>query len=172
LASGFRLAARLREAGQRPWFARIGRALVPLDRALGRLTRGRFVAGGLRELPALVLTTTGRRTGQPRSSPLLYVPDGDAYVVAGSNWGQTQQPAWSGNLLANPDVVVAVRGRPIRVRAEHVTGTERDRLYAKLAAAWPAYRTYEERASGREVRVFRLVPVGGVGGVGAPEQPR
>jgi deazaflavin-dependent oxidoreductase (nitroreductase family) len=144
--------------------------LVPLDRELGRLTRGRFVALGLRELPVLVLTTTGRRTGQPRSSPLLYVPDGDAYVVVGSNWGQAAQPAWSGNLLANPEATVTVRGRRIVVRASHATGAERDRLFAKLVATWPAYRTYEQRAGDREIRVFRLVPLG-PDGPGGPVSP-
>ncbi len=130
---------------------------MPVDRALGRLTRGRFVTFGLRELPSMLLTTTGRKTGQPRINPLLYVRDGDAFVVIGSNWGQTTQPAWSGNLLAHPDAIVTLGGREIPVRATHATGAERDRLFALLLTMWPAYETYVTRAGGREIRVFRLI---------------
>src|SRR5262245_9755160 len=154
-----RIVSGVRDLGHRRWFARLGRTRVPVDRLLGRATRGRFVAFGLRELPSLLLTTTGRKTGQPRDTPLLYVPDGDEYVVIGSNWGQQKQPAWSGNLLAHPDAVVTVGGKRIHVRARLVTGDERDRDMATLLSMWPAYATYEARAGGRELRVFRLDPV-------------
>ncbi len=132
------------------------RVLVPADRLVGRLTKGRVVAFGL--VPTLVLTSTGRRSGRPRSNPLLYVPDGDAYVVIGSNWGQQHQPSWTFNLLAQPSAEVDVKGHRIPVRAEQVTGADRDRLFDRLAQEWPAYRTYVERAGGREIKVFRLVP--------------
>ncbi|MFI7605454.1 nitroreductase/quinone reductase family protein [Micromonospora sp. NPDC049366] len=147
-----------RRLGHHRWFAAAARLLVPADRAVGRLTRGRVVALGL--APSLVLTTTGRRSGKPRSNPLLYVRDGDAYVVTGSNWGQTHHPGWTMNLLALPDAEVAVRGRRISVRAQVATGEERERLWRLLVTEWPAYQTYLRRAGGREIRVFRLVPVG------------
>lgn len=127
---------------------------------------GGWFALGL--IPSLVITTIGRRSGKPRSNPLLYVPDGDAYVVIGSNWGQTQQPAWSLNLLAEPTAEVDVRGRRIPVRAVLATGAERDRLWQLLVTEWPAYRAYVERAGDREIRVFRLEPTGR----GAPAEPR
>ncbi len=155
-----RIVTGVRSLGHRPWFSRVGRLLVPVDRLLGKATRGRFVALGIRELPSLMLTTTGRRTGRQRDTPLLYAPDGDGYVVIGSNWGQPQQPAWSGNLLASPAAVVTVHGRRIPVRARLVTGAERERDYAALLALWPAYATYQDRAGGRELRVFRLEPIG------------
>lgn len=151
-----RIVTGVRNLGHRPWFSRLGRALVPVDRLLGKATRGRFVAFGLRDLPSMLLTSTGRKTGQPRDTPLLYAPDGDGYLVIGSNWGQQQQPAWSGNLLANPDAVVTVGGKRIPVRARLVTGDERDRDLAALLAMWPAYATYQDRAGDRELRVFRL----------------
>ncbi|WP_091312228.1 nitroreductase family deazaflavin-dependent oxidoreductase [Micromonospora chersina] len=147
-----------RRLGHQKWFAATMRLLVPADRLVGRLTKGRVVAFGL--VPSLVLTTTGRRSGKPRSNPLLYVPDGDAYVVIGSNWGQQHQPAWSLNLLAQPAAEVDVKGHRVPVRAEPISGEERERLFTRLVAEWPAYRTYVERAGGREIRVFRLVPVG------------
>ncbi|TCB96206.1 nitroreductase family deazaflavin-dependent oxidoreductase [Micromonospora zingiberis] len=150
------LGALTRRLGRHRWFGTAMRLLVPADRAIGRLTRGRVVALGL--VPSLVITTTGRRSGKPRSNPLLYVPDGDGYVVIGSNWGQAQQPAWALNLLALPEAEVDVAGRRMPVRAELATGAERDRLWRLLVEEWPAYQAYVERAGGREIRIFRLVP--------------
>jgi deazaflavin-dependent oxidoreductase (nitroreductase family) len=152
------LANLARRLGHRRWFARTFRVLVPLDRALGRMTRGRVVALHIDGLPSLLITTTGRKSGEPRTNPLLYAPDGDGYVVIGSNWGQQHHPAWSGNLLANPHATVTLDGRTIPVRAELAVGAERDRLLNLALEIWPAYQTYIER-SGREIRIFRLTPV-------------
>lgn len=147
-----------RRIGHHRWFGAAARLLVPADRLVGRLTRGRVVALGL--VPSLVLTTTGRRSGKPRSNPLLSVPDGDAYVVIGSNWGQAHHPGWALNLLADPTARIDVRGRRIPVRAEVAAGAERERLWQLLVTEWPAYRTYVRRAGGREIPIFRLVPTG------------
>ncbi|SCL51640.1 nitroreductase/quinone reductase family protein [Micromonospora yangpuensis] len=151
------MATLTRRLGHHRWFGAAVRLLVPADRLIGRLTSGRVVALGL--LPSLIITTTGRRSGQPRSNPLLYVSDGDAYVVIGSNWGQPHQPAWSLNLLAQPAAEVAVGGRRFPVHAALATGAERDRLWRLLVAEWPAYQTYVQRAGGREIRIFRLTPI-------------
>lgn len=151
------LAALARRLGHQRWFARTMRGLVPLDRALGRVTRGRVVALKIDGLPSLLLTTTGRKSGEPRTNPLLYAPDGDGYAVMGSNWGQAHHPAWSANLLADPSAAVTLAGKTIPVHATLATGTERDRLFALMLAIWPAYQTYVER-SGREIRIFRLAP--------------
>lgn len=142
--------------GRYRWFARFGRAVfVPVDRFVARLTKGKVVALGV--LPSLTLTTTGRKSGQPRTQLLAYVPDGDGFAVIGSNWGQTHHPAWSGNLLAHPDAVVNVKGREVRVHADLATGAERERLWELLLRTWPAYQAYAERA-GRELRIFHLTP--------------
>jgi deazaflavin-dependent oxidoreductase (nitroreductase family) len=143
----------VRRVGGEPWFAVVGGALVPLDRFLGKLTKGRFVA---LDLPSLMLTTIGRRSGRARTQPLLYAPDGNAFVVIGSNWGKKNHPAWSANLLAHPEAIVTLRGKDIPVRARLTEGAERERLEGLLRAVWPAYVTYERRAGGRELRVFRL----------------
>jgi deazaflavin-dependent oxidoreductase (nitroreductase family) len=153
-----RIANTVRRLGHRPWFALVGRAYVPFDRLLGRLTGGRLVLFGLRDLPSLLITTTGRKSGEPRSNPLLYVRDGDAYVVIGSNWGQTHQPAWVLNLLAQPDAAITVGGAEIPVRATLAEGAARERLFAMLLVIWPAYDTYVARAGGRDIRVFSLLP--------------
>jgi deazaflavin-dependent oxidoreductase (nitroreductase family) len=133
---------------------------VPLDRLIGKLTRGRFVALGLRDVPSMLLSTTGRRSGQARATPLLFAPDGDGFVVIGSNWGQQHHPAWSTNLLADPTATVTVGGRSIPVRARLVDGVERVKLRGLLLEVWPAYATYEQRSGGRDLRIFRLEPVG------------
>ncbi|MEE6261048.1 nitroreductase family deazaflavin-dependent oxidoreductase [Plantactinospora sonchi] len=146
----------VRRIGHSRWFAACTPLVVPADRLVARLTRGRVIALGM--VPSLLLTTTGRRSGQPRSTPLLAVPDGDGYVVVGSNWGRSEHPAWTLNLLAHPAATVTVGGREIPVQGRLAEGAERDRLWRLLVAEWPAYQTYVNRAGGRELRVFRLEP--------------
>lgn len=154
------LSSLARRLGGKRWFAVVGRAYVPLDRLLGRLSKGRFVALGLHDLPSFMLTTTGRASGQPRTHPLLFATDGDAFVVIGSNWGQEHHPAWSSNLLANPDATVTLGGEKIQVRARLTKGAERERLRRVLLDIWPAYAAYERRAPHRNLRIFRLERTG------------
>ncbi|GGQ62873.1 nitroreductase/quinone reductase family protein [Couchioplanes azureus] len=153
-----RYTALLRRLGSRRWFASLGRRLAPLDGRLYRLTGGRWSVIGRHELPSLLITTTGRRSGLPRTHPLLYATDGDAYVVVGSNWGQAHHPAWSANLIADPAARVTVGDREFGVRATLTTGAERDRLWRMVQEIWPGYAAYARRADGREIRIFRLVP--------------
>jgi deazaflavin-dependent oxidoreductase (nitroreductase family) len=148
-----------RKLGDRKWFGAVGRLYAPLDRLIGKVTKGRLVGLGGRKVTSLLITTTGRKSGKPRANPLLYAPDGDGFVVIGSNWGQTHHPAWSANLLANPTATVAVGGREIPVRATLATGEERERLWQLLLRTWPAYQSYEATAGGRDLRIFRLEPV-------------
>lgn len=141
--------------GHQKWFAAVGRRLVPVDRAVMRATRGRLSAIGRHGLPSCLLTTTGAKSGQPRTTPLLYAVDGLDFVVAGSNWGQRHHPAWTANLRAHPEAVLTLGRERIPVRARLATGDERARLWDLLLATWPAYRTYDERA-GRDIRVYVL----------------
>ncbi len=138
------------------WFAALGRRLSPLDGRLYRHTRGRWSVIGRHELPALLITTTGRKSGLPRTQPLLYVVDGEDYIVVGSNWGQAHHPAWSANLLAEPAARVTIGDREFGGRATLVDGAERDRLWQSMGRIWPGYGAYAKRAEGREIRVFRL----------------
>ncbi|MFC7534199.1 nitroreductase/quinone reductase family protein [Actinoplanes sp. GCM10030250] len=130
--------------------------MVDADRWLSRVTRGRVVALGM--APSLLLTTTGRRSGQPRSSPLQYVSDGSDYIVIASNWGGEKDPAWSFNLRAEPRALVTVGGREVAVTARETEGAERERLWGKIVDQWPGYETYRTRASHRKLRIFRLTP--------------
>jgi deazaflavin-dependent oxidoreductase (nitroreductase family) len=151
------LTAIIRRQSSRRWLKTIGLASAPMDRFVGRVSHGRITSTGLLGLPSLMLTTTGRRSGQQRCQPLLYTLDGDGYVVVATNFGLPTHPGWSANLLANPDAIIEVRGRRIPARAELAEGSERERLWRLVTPGWPAYET-QAAASGRIVRVFRLVP--------------
>lgn len=149
------LATAVRRLGRTRWLVWVGKQLVPLDTALQRRTRGRLYIISLADARGLLLTTTGRRSGQPRSVPLLYVPVPAGYVVAASNFGGPHHPAWSANLLAAPTATVVLHGRTETVTARLTSGDERARMWALLRATWPAFDTYADR-SGRDIRVFIL----------------
>jgi deazaflavin-dependent oxidoreductase (nitroreductase family) len=104
-----------------------------------------------------VLTTIGAKSGLRREAPLATMPDGDAFLVVGSNFGRGKHPAWTGNLLANPDASVMFRGRAIDVHARLLDHEEKAAVWPRLTTMWPTYDRYVER-SGRNLRVFRLEP--------------
>lgn len=142
--------------GSRPWFIAASKRKVPFDRAVFRLTRGRVnPMGGL--FTGMLLTTTGRKTGLPRSVPLLYIADDGRFHVTGSNFGGPRHPEWSANLLSNPEAVALIKGRRMSVTARLLEAEERERVWSNLAAVWPIYE--RQAASGaREPRVFELTP--------------
>ncbi|NBH07617.1 nitroreductase family deazaflavin-dependent oxidoreductase [Amycolatopsis sp. SID8362] len=145
--------------GKSKAFAAVGRALVPADRVLLRISGGRVGVGAAVGLRTLLLTTTGRRSGEPRQVPLLYVERAGGYVVIGSNWGGETHPAWSANLLAHPAATVTRHGRTEEVTGRLLAGDERQEMWDAVAAYWPAYDRYAVRAEHREIRVFLLAPV-------------
>ncbi|UKY50864.1 nitroreductase family deazaflavin-dependent oxidoreductase [Streptomyces inhibens] len=137
-------------------FARIAPHFVPaLDRAVHRLTGGKVLLSA-QMLPGVILTATGARSGQPRRTPLACVPQEDGgWLLIGSNFGRPGHPAWTGNLLKNPEAEVSWRGRDIPVRARLLTGEERARAWRAALAFWPPYAAYQARVE-REIRLFRL----------------
>jgi deazaflavin-dependent oxidoreductase (nitroreductase family) len=141
-----------------PVFAKVGPKVVPpTDKALHRLTGGRVLLSRAL-LPSLVLTTTGRRSGQPRRSPLMCVPeDGGSFLVLGSNFGRDAHPAWTGNLLATPEASVSYGGRDIAVRATLLEGDARQEAWDEALRVWPTFAAYQSRID-RTIRVFRLSP--------------
>lgn len=108
--------------------------------------------------PAILLTTTGRKTGEPRTWPLLALREGDAYVVAASNGGHDRHPGWYLNLEADPDVTVQDGKLTVAGRARVTTGEERIRLYERFVATMATYRAYEE-ATDRPIPVVWIDPV-------------
>jgi deazaflavin-dependent oxidoreductase (nitroreductase family) len=137
-------------------FRKVGPKIVPrLDRGLHKLSGGRIILSRML-VPSMVLTTTGRKSGQLRESPLACVPDADGgWWVVGSNFGQTAHPAWTGNLLAKPEATVSFEKRTTKVRADLLTDEQKAEVWPKLTAVWPAYDDYV-KSSGRNIRVFHL----------------
>jgi deazaflavin-dependent oxidoreductase (nitroreductase family) len=103
----------------------------------------------------LVLTTTGRKSGQDRSNALLYRQHGDDFVVVGSKGGAHQHPAWYLNLVAQPEVSVQVRGDRFKARARTADPGEKPELWGLMVEAWPPYDEYQQKTS-REIPVVVL----------------
>jgi deazaflavin-dependent oxidoreductase (nitroreductase family) len=130
---------------------RAARLAISLHAGVYRLTGGR-VGGRLGHLEQVLLTTTGRTTGLARTTPLAVTVAGDQLVLIASNGGAARDPAWYGNLVAHPDVVVQ-RG-PVRLpmRARTAQGDERARLWAAAVAGNPGYAGYQDKTR-REIPV-------------------
>jgi deazaflavin-dependent oxidoreductase (nitroreductase family) len=140
------------------WFAKVGPKIVPpLDRTLHKLSGGRFLMGQSL-VPSMLLTTTGALSGEPRQAPLACMPEADGgWIVVGSNFGREKHPAWTANLIKNPQAQVSFRGKSTPVTAHLLEGSDREEIWPQLMKVWPVYDKYVER-SGRELRVFRLTP--------------
>ncbi|MCX2949379.1 nitroreductase family deazaflavin-dependent oxidoreductase [Lentzea sp. NEAU-D7] len=132
------------------------KAVIGTDRLLYKLTGGKFTLVSLSKQTGLTLITVGAKSGERRENQVQYVADGDSMLVVGSNWGKPHHPAWTANLLKNPDIQVNVRGDVRDVRGTLLEGAEREAAWARMVAAWPAFQDYVERSGGRELRVFRL----------------
>jgi len=132
------------------------RAMGKVNVPLYRLSRGRLL-GKVGRAPVLLLTSTGRRSGQLRTAPVLYLEDGRNVIVIGSNAGNANTPAWSYNLTANPDAEIEIRGRKRTVRARVAEGEERTRLWELMNTQYEGFGDYEKRTS-RDINVFVLEP--------------
>jgi len=130
----------------------VGKLNVPLY----RLSRGR-IGGRVGKGPVLLLTTTGRKSGELRTAPVLYLADGERYVVINTNAGNAKTPAWSLNLRANPDAEVEVRGQRTKVRAQIAEGEERADLWRSHMEQYSGWDYYESKLD-REIGVFVLEP--------------
>jgi deazaflavin-dependent oxidoreductase (nitroreductase family) len=126
-----------------------------------RATGGRLF-GRMGKSPILLLNTMGRKTGRRRTSPLLYVMDGEDFVIIASKGGAPTHPAWYLNLKANPDATVEVGDREVRVRAEEVDSEENVRLWQKMIEMYPTYDDYQTKTK-REIPLLVLRPVEGGG---------
>ena len=129
---------------------RIDKVLIP--RTKGRLSSAGFDKVGL-------VTTTGAKSGQPRTHPLALLDDSDGLLAIGSNYGHANHPAWSANLLAHPECSVEFIGPPAQYRAELLTGDARAAAWARIVDFYAGYERYRASCAPREIRVFRLRPV-------------
>ena len=110
-------------------------------------------------VPSLLLTTTGRKSGEKYIFPLFYGKTGNSYIVVASKGGAPQHPGWYRNLQAHPEVEVQVGTQKIKARARTATGEERMRLWQTALQFWPPYADYQKKTE-REIPVVVLDPVG------------
>jgi deazaflavin-dependent oxidoreductase (nitroreductase family) len=127
-----------------------------LNTPLYRLSGGR-IGGKVGRAPVLLLTTTGRKSGQPRTAPVVYLADGDSVVLINTNAGNAKIPAWSLNLKANPEAEVELGRQRRPVRARVAEGEERADLWRKHVKQFAGFDSYKEKLD-REPSVFVLEP--------------
>jgi deazaflavin-dependent oxidoreductase (nitroreductase family) len=137
------------------WF--FSKTLRHLDDLFGRATRGRASAPGvLAGLPVLEVTTTGRKSGLPRTSHLISIPLGGDLALLGTNFGQPSTPAWVLNLEADPRAEVAFRNRTVSAIARPATEAEHAEVLRRSAGIYGGYEKYQQRITGRRLRIFIL----------------
>jgi deazaflavin-dependent oxidoreductase (nitroreductase family) len=128
-------------------------------RSGGRLGRKWRVGSALRHgVPICLVTTTGRKTGQPRTVPLLHLPDGDRVILVASQGGLPTNPQWYGNLVADPKVEVRVGRNSRAMTARTASPSERTELWPKLVAAYSDFDNYQAWTE-REIPVVICEPV-------------
>ena len=110
-------------------------------------------------VPSLLLTTTGRKSGEKYIFPLFYGEEGNSYIVVASKGGAPEHPNWYRNLVASPEVEVQAGTKKFKARARTVTGAERDRLWEKALKFWPPYADYAKKTE-RQIPVVVLDPAG------------
>ena len=115
--------------------------------------------GGPGLLPTLLLTTTGRKTGEPRALPLIYGEYGDSYIVIASKGGMPTHPVWYLNLEAKPECELQVGAKHVAARARVIEGEEREKIWDQMVGIYPPYVDYQ-KATERRIPVIVLDPVG------------
>lgn len=128
-----------------------------IDKVVIPRTHGRLSSAGIDRVG--LVTTTGAKSGLPRTQPLVLIDDSDGLLAIGSNYGRPPHPAWSINLLAQPECTVEFKGRPAQYRAELLSGDARASAWAVATDFYAGYERYRVSCAPREIRVFRLRPV-------------
>ncbi len=129
-----------------------------IDMPISRLTKGVFIpSANWNIMPIIYLTTTGAKSGIPRSSPVLCIPDGKNLILVGSNWGNPKNPNWAYNLRTHPQTQVRKGKETKGFSARELHGNERTAYWQKVVRFYPPYVSYEKRA-GRSLPIFLLEP--------------
>ncbi len=144
--------------GARDWLPGAAPGIVAVDRFLRTVSSGHLTLLSLVGLPELFLTVRGRRSGLPRTTPLLCTPHQGGWLVVGSNWGAAKAPVWVANVAAADTAVVEYRARSITVQPRLLEGSERDHAWSAAVATWPNYAVYERRTD-RTLTVWLLQPI-------------
>jgi deazaflavin-dependent oxidoreductase (nitroreductase family) len=153
-----------RFAGSGPGAWVLARVAQRVDEPVYRLTRGRHTLASMATgIPIAMLTTTGARSGQRRSIPVLGLPSSEGLVVIASNFGQGRHPGWYHNLRANPEGEVTVDGETRGFRAVEAEGERRERIWQEAVKVYPGWSQYAQRDSDRRFAVFVLEEPAGAG---------
>ena len=148
-------------AGTRPMVKLYRLIQEPLDRIVYRWSGGRAtVSSWLSGIEISMLTTTGARTGRPRTLPVLALPDGDDVILIASNFGRPHHPCWYHNLRAHPHATVITAGRSRDFVVRELSGADRERCYARAEEIFPPFTQYPRWAGTRQIPVLRLHPTG------------
>jgi len=138
--------------GAIPWMPKLLPQIVWVDTRLQKTTKGRWSVLDIAGLPSLSLTVAGRKTGIPRTIPLLCVPYEGGWLIAGSYFGGPKTPIWVANLRATERAHIRFAREEIDVSWREIEGEERARVWRAMLEVWPNYAKYEERTD-------RLIPV-------------
>lgn len=114
-----------------------------LNTFMYRRSGGEGLGSTFQKIPVALLTTTGRKTGQPRVSPLYFLRDGDRVIVAASKGGSEKNPMWYLNLKANPKVSVQIKKKVLNLNARDATDEERQKYWKQLVDMYPSYEDYQ-----------------------------
>lgn len=145
--------------GTHEWLMALAPLIIWVESHMRRWTNNRASLVGIAGLPSLQITVPGRKSGIPRTTALLCVPMGDAYIVTGSNWGREKAPVWSANLLAADIADVQVGAITQKMTVRLLEGAERELLWDGIVYYWPGYEMERRIAGGREFRMFLLEPL-------------
>ncbi|MFL6088728.1 MAG: nitroreductase family deazaflavin-dependent oxidoreductase [Aeromicrobium sp.] len=141
--------------GAIPWMPRLLPQITWCDKSMQRLTHGNWSVLRLAGLPNMMLTVVGRKSGVARTTPLLYVPLGEDYLIAGSYFGGPKTPVWVANVRAADQVTVTVRGTSYTAVPREIGDDERGQMWDHMVKTWPNFNKYAERTE-RKIPVFLL----------------
>ncbi|MGY3556213.1 deazaflavin-dependent oxidoreductase (nitroreductase family) [Williamsia sp. R60] len=140
------------------WMPKLLPQIEKWDTRLQRVSNGRLSALDIAGLPNITLTVPGRKSGVPRSTPLLCVPQDGGWLIAGSYFGDKRMPVWVLNLRACEKAEIIYRRKTVEVSWREVTGSEREQAWQRMLAVWPNFAVYEKRTE-RTIPVFFLSPI-------------
>ena len=141
--------------GAIPWMPKLLPQVVWVDTRLQKLSRGKVTLLDVAGLPNVALTVPGRKSGIPRTTPLLCVPHEGGWLIAGSYFGGPKMPLWVNNLRATERAQIRVKGEDIEVTWRELDGEERARMWQVMLDVWPNYAKYEQNTD-RVIPVFYL----------------
>lgn len=143
--------------GSLAWLPRLLPQITGIDKFIQKQTKGHWSILRLACLPGVLLTVPGRKSGIPRTTPLLCVPHGEGVYVAGSNFGGPTLPLWVNNLRVATNPTMLLDGEQTPITATELTGADRDEAWTVMLQLWPNYAKYAARTT-RTIPVFRLEP--------------